>query len=787
MIKNYILIAVRNLVRQPIFSFINIFGLALGIACSMVIILFVYGELSYDTHYADSTRIYRVATSFFNIGTFANGPHHLPEALEDYGGDEVTTRVEKNNDVLISRDHTAPSTELAYEVDSTFFSLFTYDFISGNPLTCLIQPNSVVITESVSRKYFSNTNTLGEILLVGKERVPFIITGIVKETTLKSHLTAEIWFPFVANRPSDGNWNSAYTYNYVKVKEGVTQANLEAHITQLIREKVYPTNHTPGQSYEEWVLTDNAYKLFVQPLESIYLHSKYRSELSPGGNENNIYTFSGVAILVLVLAMVNFLNLSTARASRRAKEVGLRKTMGTTRGALVEQFLIESVLTCLFALIISLVLAELFLSGYRLVIGQELIPSIFINSNALLAVTLFTCLVGLLAGLYPAFYLTSFQPASVLKGKLSLHGKSTSRNGLVVVQFSISISLVICMITIIKQQDYLQTKDLGFDRENILVIQNADELKGNLTLFRNELEQESDVVSTSLSSRTPASTSFWLYTYQTNGMSDAVTYNTIPADEKYLTTFGMTLLQGRNFDPRTDTDTTVAILNESAVNDLMLENPVGMEINKGQKIIGIVSDFHYQAVQQKIEPMVMIYRKEGHSMAVKISGNPAAVIKTIEDKWKKLSPDEGIRYSFIDDSFTLLLQKEQAFTKIIIFFSVLSIFICCLGLFGLTLYATEQRLKEIGIRKVLGASINSILILFSKNFSMPILVSIAVSIPVSLYFMRQWLDGFAYQTEVSWSIFLLAALGMIILSLLTVIVSSWRAAVRNPVEILQGE
>jgi putative ABC transport system permease protein len=791
--RNYIIIAYRSLQRQLAFSLINITGLALGLTSSLVIILFVYRELNHDRHFKEGDRIYRIATSFLNLGTFANGPVHLNEMLLQYPGVESTARISLYNEYLIESETTQFKEDNVYAVDSTFFKLFNYSFVSGDPLTCL-KLNSIVLTEDIARKYFGTTEAIGETLLVGKEKRPVQVTAIVASNNYPSHFKGEIWMLYPVSNPEAHVWFSAAVYNYIKIRPQLTQADLEEYIKQLTKNEVYPIQGA-GKTYEEWVVTPNAYKLHVQPLHDIYLNSNYKFELSDGGNKTNLYVIVLVAGLILFLAMVNFVNLSTAKAGSRSKEIGLRKTLGTVRFQLITQFLTESVVTCLIALLFSLVLAEFFLAIYYQVIGQELLPGMFTNVYVLGWAIGFTVIIGILAGLYPAFYLTSFQPVRALKGNFKIGQRSGILNRLVVFQLTISACLAIFMVTIISQLDYIQSKDTGFEHEQVFVIHNARQLDRNLAAFQNQLSQLTQVSSSCQFTNTPAGNSFYVSTFKTVSMQDKVTYNIMIGDEHLLNTFGIALLEGRNFNSNTDTDSTAVIVNESAVKDLILDDPIGAEVNSGQKIVGVVRDFHFKGLQQKIEPLVTKYRQPGVEsshrvtleIAFKVNGNIREFIQKVESTWKEFSPDEPVAYSFVDDNFYRSLEKERMFGKIIFFFAVLAIVISCMGLFGLSLFATEQRVKEIGIRKVMGASVHSLLLLLNRKFGWLAAIALGIAIPLSLYAGGVWLNNFAYHIPIGWKIPVIASLVLVVLVGVTVSMNAWKAAQRNPVETLNYE
>jgi putative ABC transport system permease protein len=770
-----------------------VFGLALGMASTLIIVLYVHQEFTHDVSFKDHKQIFRVATSFYNLGTFACGPEHLNERLEQFPEIEATVRIEKNNEVVIKNKQNEWIENDVYEVDSTFFQIFDHEFLAGNPFTCLNRPGSIVLSKAIALKYFGTMDVLGETLIVGKKKVEATVKGVVADPINPSHLKATIWMSLNTDEPiftsqNKVNWNSAYTYNYIKLKQGFGKEALEERILQLIKAEVFPLQGGE-QTYDEWIASANAYKLFVQPLSEIYLNSSYRNELSPGGNKNNLLIFTTAAGLLLLLAIVNFINLSTASASNRAKEVGLRKTLGVQRHYLVFQFLVESLLTCLLALGLCLLLAELFLFVYQLTLGQPMLVGIFTNGQVVFWVLAFTFVIAIAAGIYPAFYLTSFQPVKTLKGNFYTSGKQSLRGALVVFQFVISISITAFILIILKQLSFLQNKDLGFDKENILVISKVDKLGSQANAFQTTLKGMSHVKNSAFTSLSPAGSSFWMYTYQTVAMAESVTINTMPCDENVIDVFDIKLLDGRNFDPRLDSVSSVAILNEAAVRDLMLDHPIGEKINQKPEtiVIGVVKDFHFKSIHEQIEPLVMVYRPKGSYLTLKLTGNPQPIIDMAQENWIALVPDEPFKYYFVDDAFEQLLKKDKIFAAVISYFCVLTIVISCLGLLGLSLFAAEQRTKEIGIRKVMGASVKSILVLLNNRFTKLIILAIILSIPLSWYVANQWLSRFIYRIYFYWDAFAVTALLMTVLAWIAITTSSWRIVSKNPVETLKCE
>jgi putative ABC transport system permease protein len=795
MLKNFITVALRNLRRQVMYSFLNLFGLAIGMACSLVIFLYVFGEWSHDRHFANADRIYRIGVSFFNMGPFANGPERLMDFLpKEFQGIESYTRFQRNRDEALRVEGLSYKEEVYY-VDSSFFNVFSYSFIEGAAATAMLKPHSIVLSERMAKKYFKDLPAMGRTIEVGKEKDPYVVTGIVKDDHRKTHLKASAWMSLPPEETEAKYWTSASFYMYVLLRKGVSRDDLNRALDRVIEKNVYPESNINNVPLERYVQDENSVKFSTLALTDIYLRSKASLELSPGGNETNLYIFSVIAVFILVLAGVNFINLSTARATRRAKEVGIRKSLGTSRGRLIVQFLLESVLMSLFSMVVALGLAELFSFAFFWITGQQLAIDLWSNFLSIIGVLLFALMVGLMAGIYPAFYLTSFQPVNVLKGNLRLSGSQTFRNTLVVFQFSISIALIISTTIIIRQLNFMSAKDLGFAPENVITIDDLDLLKGSAISFKDELLQHPDVINGSLHAGEPGSKAMIsVYRYQTSEMENSITINTYFGDHEYIDVMGLKLLEGRNFNKDLASDTSSVILNESAVRVLNLRKPIGAVVSQNMKVIGVVSDFHWESLRNEIAPLAII-PQQGSSTNVRYfqlalqvrSSAVSSLLKTAEKRWKELVPDEPFKYHFLDENFGALLKKEEVLGKAIGFFTVLAILISCLGLFGLAAYTTEQRTKEIGIRKVLGASVTNIVMMLNKQFTLLVLISMLIAIPVSYYAAEQWLAGFAYRTDLSVWLFLGGGITGLMISYCTVAFQSIKASRTNPAETLKCE
>jgi putative ABC transport system permease protein len=792
LLTNYLKVAFRNLWRSKGYSFITIGGLAIGIACSLVIFLFVHGEWSHDKGFSNADRTYRIGISFFNIGKFASAPEALLDVLpKEFGGIETATRIKQDKNVLIKIEDQTLIEPIVYHTDSAYFKIFDYTFISGNSERALSGANDAILTDEVAKKFFGDTEVIGKTIEVGKTREVYTITGVVKNLNFNSHLKSQLWLSNQNKLTKSPVWSSAAFYSYVLLKENNSEADLNNALDLLFEHHVYPESGKPMgfATLEDYRKNNMAIKFYVHNLKDIYLHSKLNFELSPGGNETNIYIFSAISLFILILAAVNFINLTTARATRRAKEVGIRKALGTLRSKLVGQYLLESVTTSILSMLVALLLAEVFLRIFESVTGTPLLTTIWQTPYTVGMFILFSLLVGVLSGIYPAFYLTSFIPVKVLKGTIETGGASF-RNFLVVFQFTISILLISCALVVQNQLHFMATKDLGFDQQNVLTIDRMDLLKDSPDAFRNELASLPGVTASSFHTGEPGSNRVMTFsTYQTPKMDHPASIFTYSADENFLSLNSMKLKAGRGFNKELASDSSAIILNEAAVAALDLgENAIGAVINENQKVIGVVSNFHWESLRNEIAPLAIVMGKNRWELGFKLEAKAIpAFLAAAEQKWKQHVPDEPFRYHFLDANFGELLSKEKIFGKTITVFTILAILISCLGLYGLSAFTVEQRTKEIGIRKVLGASASQIVGLLNKKFTLLVIIALVISVPLSIYLIEQWLDGFAYKVELNISLFLITGLISILIAWIAVSYHSLKAANINPTDTLKYE
>ncbi|CAL1518021.1 ABC transporter permease [Chitinophaga sp. MM2321] len=804
MFKNYFKIALRNLWRNKGFSAINIFGLALGLATCLLITLFVADELSYDRHNEKADRIFRIDADFLVNGNAFHerySPAQFGAVLQkDYPQIENSVRLRSYGDrqILVKKDNQTFMERDAFYADSTLFDIFTIPMIAGNPKTALTQPNTIVISESIARKYFNSTDVIGKTLLT-ENTTTCQISGVIKDMPATSH----VHFNFIKamaglDDSRKTQWMSDNYDTYILVRPGTDKQTIDKYLDEAT--KTYMNSALKamtGSSIEDLEKSGGHFRYSAIPLTKIHLHSTLTNEMEPSGNVQYVYIFIIIAFFILLIACVNFMNLSTARSAGRSREVGVRKVLGSQRRDLILQFLTESVLTSFIALLVAVVIAILLLPFLNQLAGKQISVALLLNRWLLPAILLTIITVGLLAGSYPAFFLSSFEPVQVLKGKLATGFKGGwLRNSLVVFQFSTAIILIVGTLVIYSQLSFIRNKKLGYNRNQVLVLQNIGSLWIHATAFKNEVLQIPGVEAGTMTDALPASTMMNTGIYSKDAAASAgnvmgLFENSIDPD--YIPTLGMTMASGRNFSAQMLSDSSAIIINETAArllgfndinNKYLYSNGGAMARN----VVGIVRDFNAGSLRNKIPPMV--FRLDGYKdkMAFRVSTkNLPALIAQIEKKYHAVDKMEGqpFLYSFLDDDFNRLYQSEQRTGKIFISFAFFAILISCLGLFGLVTYAAEQRTREISIRKVLGASITGIVTLLSKDFLKLVFIAILVASPVAWVIMDRWLQDFAYRIYISWWVFVLTAFVAIIITVTTVSIQAVKAALANPVKSLK--
>ena len=687
--------------------------------------------------------------------------------------------------------------------DSTLFDVFTLPMIHGNPKTALTEPNTIVITESVARKYFDKTDVVGQTLTVNNSENRKI-TGVIKDIPSNSHFRFTSFVPMIENEyANEVIWAGSQNWaTYLLLKPGADAEGLDPELNKMFDRHLEPEMKSViNKTLDEFKSQGDYFKVSLTKLTDIHLRSNKIGELYGGGNLQYIYIFSVIALFILIIAVINFMNLATARSTSRAREVGLRKVMGSLRGSLIQQFITESFLTCLIAMLLAIAITFSILPLFNELTGKIFDVSILLSTPAIILLVSLTIGVGLLAGSYPAFYLSAFQPISVLKGsKTGNVKKSFFRNALVVFQFSASVLLISGTLIVFMQMQYIREKDLGYNREQMLILNNIDQLGQRIEPIKNSLSQISGVENLTVTGFLPVNYNRNNNTYFPTPSLDikgTISMQQWTIDENYIATMGMKLIEGRNF-LKGKIDSTSIILNESAAKFLggedILEKKLYRLLDEEKHIImeyhivGIVKDFNFSSLREPVKPLAFLYGSDKGGMTLKINtADIPSLLSTIETQWKSLAPDLPFEYSFMDTDFDNVYKGERQTGKLVTIFATLSIFISCLGLFGLATYVAEQRTKEVGIRKVLGASVTGITALLSKDFIKLVLLAIAVATPLAYYFIRQWLQGFAYRIELSWWVFIVSGAIALTIALLTVSFQAIKAAMMNPVKSLRSE
>ncbi len=809
MLTNYLKIAWRNLLRNKAFSAINIVGLAIGLATCLLISLFVLDELSYDRFNEKADRIVRVIfRGTMNGGQIAEATVMAPTAQTlkaNYPEIQAVTRLRRGGSALFSyKDKTFKEDAVAF-VDSTFFDVFTLPFRAGNPRTALTRPNTVVITQPVAQKYFGTDDPIGKVLRIKGESTTYTVTGLIDAMPSNAHFHIDFLLS-MANSPeaTSTSWMASNFYTYLVLPEGYDYKRLEAKLPQIVSTYMGPQlQQAFGMSMAQFRQKGNSVGLFLQPLTDIHLHSSLTSEIEPAGNIQYVYIFGATALFMLLIACINFMNLSTAGATKRAREVGIRKVMGSLKQALVSQFLIESILLTTIAMVLALGLIWTVLPAFNELAGKALTLRYEQLPAMVTGLLLFGFLIGVLAGSYPAFFLSSFKPITVLKGgnvsKMVGRSGVGLRGGLVVFQFFMSSLLIIGTTVVYQQLSYIQHKKLGYDREQVLILPQAWQLGQQQAVLRDQLLRDSRIANASLSSYLPAgpsdSNNFIVYADNNDAQLTKTLCYTV--DYRYLATMGMQLVTGRAFSPQYGTDSSAIVLNETAAKALgwgdkaighTITHPDNDGTAKTYTVIGIVRDFHFRSLHETISPLLMTLGQGGGNLIVKTKpGDITGLLANLKQQWATLLPDEPFVYSFLDENFNKTYLAEQKTGQILGLFAGLTIFVACLGLFGLATFTAQQRTKEIGVRKVLGASVTSIVALLSRDFLKLVLIAIVLASPIAYYAMQQWLQDFAYKITIEWWVFALAGLLAIGIALLTVSFQSIRAALVNPVKSLRSE
>ncbi len=800
MIKHYIKTTIRNLIRDKFYSAINIIGLAIGITACILILLYVQFELSYDKFFEKSDQIYRVnlffGTNTENQNLALTSPPLAKVMQEEIPEVEEAVRIFFRKQPVIRFKENVFSETKWYFVDANFFKIFSASFIYGDSKDALVEPYTVVLTETTAQRYFGDENPLGQ-KLSWIEGHDYIVTGVIKDYPDNSNMKPD----FLASIKSewidkDMNWVNNLLCTYVLLKDSASNQDVDLKLEGIVKKYVDPfmkQNHE--SSLEELAANGQKYKWYTQPLTEIHLDNDVSEGLEPLGNRNYMIVFLIITIFILVIACINYMNMSTARSVNRAKEIGIKKSLGSNRIKLVQQFLSGSIIVTLIALALALALLKILLSGFNNLISKQLVFNYTDDFRTIPLMLVFGIVIGITAGIYPTIFLTSFKPVKIIKGIHKSEGPhSKLRSGLVIFQLIVTIVLFTGTFIISKQLNFLQNKELGFNKEDLVIIKKANFLGNQMSSFKSELLTQSGIVQVTNSTGIPGR--IWMgNTFYNETSNDVVGMSQLWVDGDFLKTYEIELVEGRFLEEGDQTNSKSVVLNEMAIKQLGIEEPIGKRVYKKQKteeaaftIIGVIKDFNFNSLYMEMTPLVLFDDgRQGEYLSVRISGDVKQNIRKIKQTWDKFANGQNLDYVFFDEDFRLLYSADIRTNKIVSIFSVLAILIACLGLFALAAFVAEQRTKEIGVRKVNGARNNQILFSLNRNFIKWVGIAFVISCPVAYFTMRRWLENFAYKTTLSWWIFILAGILALGIVLLTVSWQSWRAASKNPVEALRYE
>jgi len=808
MIRNYLKIAYRNIIKYKFISFINIFGLTVGLACCLLILTYISHELSYDKQHPDSGRVYRVTRTFLNPETKAVSltlstiaPPFAPLLKNDFGEIEDITRTVPNGTTPVKYEEKMFNEQNVIFADDHFFNFFEAAVVKGDTKKALSDPFSVMMTEEIAKKYFGNEDPMNKVIRINMGNYfDFKVTGVYKAFPSNVHFHPEIMVSF--NTLNDSliygaqnlrtNWGNNSFFTYIRLPENYDPKKLETRFPAFL------DKHMEGSPKYK---PSEGTSLGLQKLTDIHLRSHTDYEAEENGDIKRVYIFSAIALFILLIACINYMNLSTSRSTLRAREIGIRKVAGAERREIVFQFLSESILVSYISLIFAVGLTWLALPWLNKVSGLQLTPDILLKWQIVIPLLLIPFIVGIISGIYPAVFMSSFQPVKVLKGFLKTTGGISFRKALVTFQFAISIILIIATGVVFWQMRYMQNKILGFDKEHIVTLPYTTLLNDKYDAFRNELLSNANIKNVGRSSRIPTGRLLDAMGARMESADTLAPVNAdikfVSADQDFIPTYGVKVVAGRGFSRDYSLDTSAFLINEAAAKILGFKNyedAIGKNFGYGNrrgKLIGVFNDFHFESLHQKITPLVIFVPRSANAygtISIKLAGaNLPGALDRIQTSWKNFLPESPYQYTFLDENFARLYEAEQRQKTLLIIFASLAIFIACLGLFGLSAFAILQRIKEIGIRRVLGADVSTIVTLLSKDFLKLVVFAAIPAFVIAWYFMNKWLEDFAYRISMPWWIFLTAGILAAVIALVTISFQAIKAAIANPVKSLRTE
>ncbi len=803
MFKNYLKVAFRNIVKHKFFSFINILGMTIGVTACLLIALYVSDELSYDRFHEHAARIYQVGLHAKiggqDITTSTTCPPMADAFVKEIPGVEQSTRIADmwgSGVVKYEPNNLMFTEELLFYADSNFFDFFSFKLIEGDPKKALLEPNSVVLTKSMEVKYFGTESGMDKLLSIGGHEKTYKVTGITEDCPTNSHFLYNMLVSSAsAEHLKSTEWLNNYLHTYLIINENTPVPAVESKFPDLVEKYVGPEiERFMGGTIEQMKQQGGSFGYYTTPLTDIHLKSKSQHDMQPGGNITYVYVFGVIGLFIIVIACINFMNLSTARSAGRAKEVGLRKTLGSLRSQMIGQFMSESLVYSLIAVLLAVGFCYVLLPQFNLLAGKQLGIQALISPVFLISLLALIVLVGVIAGSYPAFYMTSFNAVEVLKGKVRSGMKSKGiRSGLVVLQFMISIVLIISTAMVYLQIRFMQDRNMGIDKHNVMIVHSATRLGDNTDAFKNALESQTGIVAASYTNN-----SF-------PGVNNTTVFKTVSSDQDHImglyyadydhqNVMKFELKEGRYFSKDFPSDSSAILLNEAAVKEFGYENPLQEEViyNDNSKkerlrVIGVFKDFNFESLKSKVRPLSIRLTKKSWQLMVRYEGGAQGAVSSIEKLWKQYAPNEPFDYSFLDQNFDELFRSEQRIGQLAKVFSGLAIFIASLGLFALAAFTTEQRAREIGIRKAMGASSTGLVMLLSREFTWLVIIAFVPAAALAYWCMNSWLSGFAYHIDINPWVFIVSGIAAISVAWITVSYQSIKAAAANPVESLRQE